>query len=390
MKDMKVEWIELEKLIPYVNNPKEHPEEQVKKIASSIKNFGFRVPILIDAKNEIIAGHGRYLAAKLLGLGKVPVIRITDLTEAQKKAFRIADNKVAESGWDLDTLTAELEQLKEMDFDLQLTGFDEDELDELFRSSITEEYNIRDDIDKEASKDIDITKRVEVILTIANQPNFILDFAEYLGFKLGINSNSQIPQSRDIVFVDNDFKNYDFEKHLRVVKKVRPKYATVRDYIPQTLCKQQGIKYYSLEEILEQAEELSKYAENIIIIPKDRNVIFKIPDDYILGYSVPTEYGGSPFSIKEFQGRRVHLLGGSPELQYVLAVENKNVVSLDNNYILSISNRFCHLLGHNKPFKEIFPFGSQFEKVNTFALIYNIFYIYNLFTGRCRGEIDVE
>ena len=127
--NLKIEWVELEKIIPYVNNPKEHPEEQIKKIASSIKNFGFRVPILIDEKNEIVAGHGRYMAAKMLKMDKVPVIRISDLTPAQIKAFRIADNKVAESGWDENTLINELKQLEELNFNLSITGFDDDEIE---------------------------------------------------------------------------------------------------------------------------------------------------------------------------------------------------------------------------------------------------------------------
>jgi len=128
---LKVEYVSLDKIIPYVNNPKKHPEEQVKKIASSIREFGFKVPILVDKDYNIIAGHGRYLAAKMLGLKEVPVIVADDLTPAQVRAFRIADNKVAESDWDLEALAAELAQLKEIDYDLKLTGFDDEEIQSL-------------------------------------------------------------------------------------------------------------------------------------------------------------------------------------------------------------------------------------------------------------------
>ena len=121
----------IDDLIPYVNNPKQHSEEQIKKIASSIIEFGFKVPIIIDRNNVIIAGHGRYEAAKKIGLKEVPVIIADDLTPAQVKAFRIADNKVTESDWDLESLATELTQLKEFNYDLELTGFDEEEVQSL-------------------------------------------------------------------------------------------------------------------------------------------------------------------------------------------------------------------------------------------------------------------
>ena len=98
-------------------------------MAASIKEFGFKVPIIIDKKDEIVAGHTRIMAAEQLGLKKVPCIIADDLTEAQIKAFRIADNKVAEATtWDLGLLSIELQELAEMDFDITLTGFSEEEI----------------------------------------------------------------------------------------------------------------------------------------------------------------------------------------------------------------------------------------------------------------------
>lgn len=141
---LQVKFVELDKIIPYVNNPKAHPDDQIKKIASSIKEFGFKVPIIVDKDFVIIAGHGRYYAAKLLGLDKVPVIIAEDLTPAQVKAFRIADNKVAESEWDYESLLAELEQLKDLDYDIKLTGFDEEEIERLIKSVGVEEVKLDD------------------------------------------------------------------------------------------------------------------------------------------------------------------------------------------------------------------------------------------------------
>mgnify|MGYP006395252525 CR=1 FL=1 len=118
-------------LIPYVNNPRNN-EAAVDKVASSIQEFGFKVPIIVDSQNVIIAGHTRFKASKKLGLKEVPCIVSDDLTEAQIKAFRIADNKVSElATWDEELLSLELEQLVEMGYDLELTGVEMDELDEL-------------------------------------------------------------------------------------------------------------------------------------------------------------------------------------------------------------------------------------------------------------------
>lgn len=116
-------------LIPYVNNSRTHSEAQVKQVAASIKEFGFTNPILIDDQNMIIAGHGRVMAAEKLGLDAVPCLVLEGLTEAQKKAYVIADNKLAlNSGWDEDLLRVELEGLKDLEFDIDVIGFDADEL----------------------------------------------------------------------------------------------------------------------------------------------------------------------------------------------------------------------------------------------------------------------
>lgn len=122
--------VSVEKLIPYARNSRTHSEAQVAKIAASIKEFGFLNPIITDGKNGIVAGHGRVMAAQKLGLKELPVIEASHLTEAQKRAYVIADNRLAlDAGWDNDMLKVELQELSDLDFDLSLTGFDEKELD---------------------------------------------------------------------------------------------------------------------------------------------------------------------------------------------------------------------------------------------------------------------
>ena len=121
--------IDIDKIIPYVNNPRNN-EEAIDKVASSIQEFGFKVPIVIDKDNVVITGHTRLLASKKLGLKEVPCVVANDLSEAQIKAFRIADNKVSEySKWDKDLLRIELEGLEEMDFDLDLVNIDYSDFD---------------------------------------------------------------------------------------------------------------------------------------------------------------------------------------------------------------------------------------------------------------------
>ena len=114
-KEYKIENREVSKLIPYVNNSRIHGNHQVKQIAASITEFGFTSPLLIDSLNNIIAGHGRLLACELLGIKEVPCVLVSGLTEAQKKALVIADNKIAEnSDWDEDLLKLEIESLKKL------------------------------------------------------------------------------------------------------------------------------------------------------------------------------------------------------------------------------------------------------------------------------------
>lgn len=150
-------------LIPYARNSRTHNEEQISQIMASIKEFGFTNPILIGSDNVIIAGHGRLLAAQRLGLTEVPVICLPDLTETQRKALVIADNKIAlNAGWDEEMLALEMKELEESDFNLDILGFSEDELKELenFGESQTEAKSEEDEIPEAPAEPI--TKRGDV------------------------------------------------------------------------------------------------------------------------------------------------------------------------------------------------------------------------------------
>ena len=132
--------VDINKLIPYVNNARTHNAQQINKLRSSLREFGFINPVIIDRDYGVIAGHGRILAAKEEGISEVPCVFADHLTEAQKKAYIIADNRMAmDAGWDEELLRVEIESLQAADFDPLLTGFDEKELSKLFDDGIEAE-----------------------------------------------------------------------------------------------------------------------------------------------------------------------------------------------------------------------------------------------------------
>ncbi len=129
---LRVEYRKIETLIPFARNPRTHSEAQIAKLASSIVEFGWTQPILVDGANGIIAGHGRLAAARKLDLVEVPVIELGHLTPAQKRAYVIADNRLAlDAGWDEELLSLELAELSEAGYDLTMTGFSNEEIEEL-------------------------------------------------------------------------------------------------------------------------------------------------------------------------------------------------------------------------------------------------------------------
>ena len=163
---MQIKSIETNKILPYINNPRKNLN--IDKVASSIKEFGFQQPIVIDKNNTIIVGHTRFEAAKKLGLKEVPV-QIADLTETQAKAYRIADNRLNEdASWDTKLLNLEFNDLLSKEFDLDLLGFTTDEVDNLFLKTDQES-------DKEINENLDLAEEtlsdVKMIQLFFNQEN---------------------------------------------------------------------------------------------------------------------------------------------------------------------------------------------------------------------------
>ena len=145
--------VPLYKLVPYINNARTHSPEQITKLRSSLREFGFVNPVIIDRDYGIIAGHGRVMAAKEEGIEEVPCVFVDYLTEAQKKAYIIADNRFAQdAGWDEELLRIEIEALQGMDFDVGLTGFNDDEIADLF---------VGDDKSEAEDDDFDLSAALE-------------------------------------------------------------------------------------------------------------------------------------------------------------------------------------------------------------------------------------
>ena len=132
---MNIEQIDIKRLTPYARNSRTHTDIQVAQIAASIKEFGFTNPVLIDEDNDIIAGHGRVLAAKKLGLDTVPCIRLSHLSDTQQRAYVIADNQLAlNAGWNFDILSVEIDELNDNKYDISLIGFTTEQLAEIIGS----------------------------------------------------------------------------------------------------------------------------------------------------------------------------------------------------------------------------------------------------------------
>lgn len=149
MQKLKIEYKPTADLIPYARNSRTHSDAQINQIASSIREFGFRVPVLVTKDNTIIAGHGRVLAALKLGMDEVPTIDGSDMDDIQRRMYVIADNKIAlNAGWDEEVLMLEIEDLRSLGADIELLAFDPSEIKRAdIDYSVLDDHNIDDQID---------------------------------------------------------------------------------------------------------------------------------------------------------------------------------------------------------------------------------------------------
>lgn len=194
-------------LIPYINNSRTHSESQIKQVAASINEFGFTNPIIIDEGNTILAGHGRLQAAQLLGMDKVPTQSVEGWSEAKKKAYIIADNKLAlNAGWDFELLKIELDTIKNLDFDVELTGFDEGEI--LNLNLEVDEGEMDADAEWEGMPEFDqpdATSFRKVIVHFEN-PDDVAEFFSIIG-------QSDTGKTKSIWFPEKERNDYEAERY---------------------------------------------------------------------------------------------------------------------------------------------------------------------------------
>ena len=366
--------IALDDLVEYPDNPR---QGDVGAIMESIIENGQYRPLVVNARNNrILAGNHTFKALRELAHDEA-FVTFVDVDELQERKIVLADNRTSElATMDTFNLSKMLTQLAEDD-ELTGTGYDGDDLDAMIKELATP-------LDLQAN--IELDKKVNVREQIRNLPLDVIytlqpmDVSMWLAFDCGwsigcITTSKGSPihglkkeqvekwnWRHKMMFLDNEWHGYKHDVHKEVVSWHNPKYATVRDVMTKDQCRDAGIEYYPLEQILEWAEDMNEVAENVIIIPK-YDCIDKIPDKYVLGFSVPTSYGGTPVNVDAFAGRNVHLLGGSWKRQRAyLEVLGEDVVSLDNNYINKLGSYGQYTLpnGDTKQLKDLgYPYNDM-------------------------------
>jgi hypothetical protein len=330
-----------------------HPDEQVERLALSHSELGQYRSIVVweqrDGTFLRVAGHGYSEGAQRAGATTLRCeVLPVDTPSSTVKAIMLADNLHATgSEPDDQALARLLAEQRDAGFSLEALGSSDDLL-----AALLEELDIEEpgaDVERPARGTQPNPRQlpIDVIYTL-QMADCTCCLAAQAGLKYGIQSahyrlcpyRDELSGRHTVTFIDNDYFHYDHAVHLAAVRELRPKYATVRDIMTREQCREAGIDYFSLEQILAWAEELAASAENVIVIPK-YDCIDQIPERFMLGYSIPTSHGGTPLPAEAFRGRRVHLLGGSwsDQLAY-LAQLGDDVVSLDNNAIQMIASRF--------------------------------------------------
>lgn len=291
-----------------------------------------------------------------------------DWDEDTCTAIVLADNRTAELGsWDNAQLLSLLGSIP----DLEGTGYTPLDLESLQHSHDTDLGALTDAMN--GARDLTPERRtlpLDLIFS-SNSCNWSGALMAYsIGWAPGVISThiasfrsyrQRYPRGRELMFIDNEWHGYDHAEHVAAVAEFRPKYATTRDVMTKAQCEESDVEFLTFEQILDQAAEIAEHTENVIVIPK-HDIIDKIPETIgkarvVLGYSVPSSYGQTEILPERFAGRPVHLLGGPWSKQRaLLALLKDDVVSIDNNQILKISQygQVCMRDGSLRPISE-FP-----------------------------------
>lgn len=366
----KIEYRRLESLTPDPRNPKGH---EAGVIDSSVGRFGFIDPIVEDRRTgRIISGHGRTESLRAAqergdtppdgvrqdkdGAWLVPVVvGWASRSDTEAAAALIALNRSTElGGWEEESLLTLLDELIVLgDEGLAGVGFDQSDIDDLRHRLDSLGYGDQDGAGENPSpkqRSTRPTLPLDAIMCVNDHQLAMPAFS--MGWQRGLITSAwkgkriqafnssflNIP----IVFMDNEWHDYNHADHVEAVAAVRPKYATVRDIVTKEQASAEGVAYYDLSQTLAMAEEVAPYVENVILIPKF-DCLDRLPETIggkrvVLGYSVRSSYGGTPMPAAMFAGRPVHLLGGSWKRQRrLLELLGTDVVSLDHNQLLKVA-----------------------------------------------------
>lgn len=340
-------------LVP-ISALKRHPDNprrgDVAAIRASIRAHGFYGALVVQrSSGYILAGNHRFDGAAAEGYTELPVCYV-DVDDRRARAILAGDNRTSDlGGYDDEALAALLSQLQADDA-LDGTGYDDGDLDDLLHSLAGDFASVKPEATVEAvkAKHPDLAVMPYFCMSMPEITSHLL--AKAMRWRNGINSGMMLDReveksiaklklmSIKMRFIDNDFKAYDHTHHLHVVKSmaeaiIKPEIVTTRDIMTKTQCDTLGIEYYPLEQILDFAAELEEHAQRVIIIPKF-DCMDRIPERYMLGYSVQSSYGATPLAPEAFKGRDVHLLGGSWKRHLsLIEVLGSDVKSLDNNMV---------------------------------------------------------
>lgn len=326
----------------FVANPRNwriHGAAQASGLGGILRSVGIVQNVIVNQRTgNLLDGHLRVTLALRKGDETTLPVTVVDLSEDEEA-----------------TILATLDPIGAM------AGADRDQLAGLFASIQTDDEAVQELLTDIAQKEKLIDNLGVEKDAKPNPRNLPLDIIYTLqgadgtcclavraGWKYGIQSPharlcpycTHGDEAHKVAFVDNDYFDYNHAAHIAMVSEHRPKYATVCDVMTPAQCEREKVTYHEFAQILDWAEELREYAENVIVIPK-YDCIDQIPDHFMFGYSVPTSHGGTPLPTELFRGRRVHLLGGSwrAQLAHIAALGNA-VVSIDNNYIANIASQF--------------------------------------------------
>jgi len=333
------------KLLP--GNPR---RGNIDAVARSLEKFGQRKPVTITADGTVTAGNHTLQAAQQLGWTHIAAVTEDD-DDQTAKAWALADNRTHDLGSYDDALLMEMIASIEAD-ELLAASYDSEFVEELFLElGILDEDAAREQFaEKKLPEPDSLSHNVDLFFNASGSVIFAA-LAKAFNVRTGIISSALTPLKVEqmkrlavhIGFVDNEFHDYDHDDHVGGIKMLQEsradqvEYATVRDVMTKRECSELGVQHLTLDEILDMAREVGELVENVIVIPK-YDCISKIPDEFMLGYSLPSSYGVTRVPLESFAGRRIHLLGGSMQVQMdALRQLGESVVALDNNHAMMVA-----------------------------------------------------